>query len=79
MQGVAKAGRADQQEDVGLDEYDRDLEAIEHAHRGNRRDSATLREVLLNGSIVVLLGAFAIGWITGADGLKSIAPFIMSG
>lgn len=40
-------------------------------------DGATLREVALNGSIVVLVGSFAIGWITGADGLKSIAPFIV--
>jgi len=44
---------------------------------GGGMDSGTLREVLLNGSIVVLLGSFAIGWITGADGLKSIAPFIV--
>jgi hypothetical protein len=44
---------------------------------GGGMDSGTLREVLLNGSIVVLLGSFAIGWITGADGLKSIAPFII--
>lgn len=41
-------------------------------------DGTTLREVLLNGSIVVLLGSFAIGWITGAEGLKSIAPFIVA-
>jgi uncharacterized protein len=41
-------------------------------------DRATLHEVALNGSIVVLVGAFAIGWITGADGLASIAPFIVS-
>jgi hypothetical protein len=48
------------------------------ARKGNGgMDSGTLREVLLNGSIVVLLGSFAIGWITGADGLKSIAPFIV--
>jgi len=44
---------------------------------GGGMDSGTLREVLLNGSIVVLLGSFAIGWITGAEGLKSIAPFIV--
>lgn len=44
---------------------------------GNGMDRDTLREVALNGSIVVLLGSFAIGWITGADGLKAIAPFIV--
>lgn len=37
-----------------------------------------LREILLNGSIVLLVGAFAIGWITGEDGLAEIAPFIVS-
>lgn len=34
------------------------------------------REILLNGSIVLLLGAFAIGWITGERGMAEIAPFI---
>ena len=43
-----------------------------------KMDGTTLREVLLNGSIVVLLGSFVIGWITGAEGLKSIAPFIVA-
>lgn len=36
------------------------------------------REILLNGSIVILLGAFAIGWITGPDGLAEIEGFIVS-
>ena len=40
-------------------------------------DSKTVREVLLNGSIVMLMGSFVIGWITGPEGLKSIAPFIV--
>jgi len=31
------------------------------------------REILLNGSVVLLLGAFAIGWITGEDGLATIS------
>ncbi len=35
------------------------------------------REVALNGSIVVLVGSFFIGWITGAEGLKSIAAFVV--
>jgi uncharacterized protein len=50
---------------------------LAHADRGRQMDGATLREVMLNGSIVMLLGAFVIGWITGAPGLKSIAPFIV--
>ena len=37
-----------------------------------------MREILLNGSIVLLVGAFAIGWITGQDGLEQIAPFIVA-
>jgi uncharacterized protein len=45
--------------------------------KGGGLDRETLREVTLNGSIVVLLGAFAIGWITGPPGLKAIAPFII--
>ncbi|MFM1815071.1 MAG: hypothetical protein RLZ98_1766 [Pseudomonadota bacterium] len=45
---------------------------------GNRRmDGRLLREVMLNGSIVLLIGSFIIGWVTGAEGLKSIAPFIV--
>lgn len=40
-------------------------------------DRKTLREVLLNGSIVMLMGSFAIGWITGSEGLKAISPFVV--
>lgn len=43
------------------------------AHRGE-----LLREVALNGSIVLLLGAFAIGWITGAEGMARIESFIVA-
>ncbi len=43
------------------------------AHAGG----ATLREIMLNGSIVVLVGAFAIGWITGSDGMAAISSFIV--
>lgn len=37
-----------------------------------------MREILLNGSIVLLVGSFAIGMITGEKGLAEIAPFIVS-
>jgi hypothetical protein len=40
-------------------------------------DGETLREVLFNGSIVLLLGSFLIGWITGPPGLASISAFIV--
>jgi hypothetical protein len=44
---------------------------------GARDDKGDLmREILLNGSIVLLVGAFAIGWITGADGQREIDAFI---
>lgn len=36
------------------------------------------REILLNGSIVLLLGSFAIGWITGEEGLAEIESFIVA-
>ena len=37
-----------------------------------------LREIMLNGSIVLLVGAFLIGLITGEQGLAEIAPFIVT-
>ncbi|ABV94970.1 protein of unknown function DUF897 [Dinoroseobacter shibae DFL 12 = DSM 16493] len=45
---------------------------------GDRMDSELWREILLNGSIVLLVGAFAIGWITGEEGLASISSFIVA-
>jgi hypothetical protein len=43
-----------------------------------RIDGELWREVLLNGSIVLLLGAFAIGAVTGEKGMAEIASFIVS-
>ncbi len=43
-----------------------------------RVDSALWREILLNGSIVLLVGAFAIGVVTGADGLAEIEGLIVT-
>ncbi len=45
---------------------------------GRKFDPELMREILLNGSIVLLVGAFAIGAITGEKGLAEIAPFIVS-
>ncbi len=42
-----------------------------------RIDAGLWREILLNGSIVLLVGAFAIGWITGTDGLAEIEAFVV--
>jgi uncharacterized protein len=60
------------------------LTALWLAHRGRAPDPADesggslMREVLLNGSIVLLVGAFAIGWITGERGLAQIDSFIVA-
>ncbi len=35
-----------------------------------------LREVFLNGSVVLLIGAFVIGLATGTKGMETVAPFI---
>lgn len=43
-----------------------------------RMDAELWREILLNGSIVLLVGSFAIGLITGADGMARIESFIVS-
>ena len=43
-----------------------------------RMDNELLREIMLNGSIVLLVGSFFIGWITGADGMAKIEAFIVS-
>ena len=45
---------------------------------GGKMDKDLWREILLNGSIVLLLGAFAIGWITGERGMAEVAPFIVA-
>ncbi|MDG1377999.1 MAG: sodium-dependent bicarbonate transport family permease [Yoonia sp.] len=43
-----------------------------------KMDDGLIREIMLNGSIVLLVGAFVIGMITGEKGLAEIAPFIVS-
>ena len=45
---------------------------------GTRIEPALIREILLNGSIVLLVGAFLIGAITGEQGLSEISSFIVS-
>lgn len=45
---------------------------------GGRMEPGLMREILLNGSIVLLVGSFVIGMITGQKGLNEIAPFIVS-
>lgn len=43
-----------------------------------KMDPGLMREILLNGSIVLLVGAFIIGGVTGEKGLAQIAPFIVT-
>ena len=43
-----------------------------------RMEPGLMREILLNGSIVLLVGSFVIGIVTGDKGLAEIAPFIVS-
>ncbi len=50
-------------------------EAKSEGRTGN--GASMFQEILLNGSIVVLVGAFFIGWITGEEGLLTMAPFIV--
>ncbi|NNE87814.1 MAG: sodium-dependent bicarbonate transport family permease [Silicimonas sp.] len=40
--------------------------------------SGLYREIMLNGSIVLLVGSFLIGMVTGEKGLTQIAPFIIA-
>lgn len=48
------------------------------AKRGKARlDAGSVREILLNGSIVMLVGSFLIGLISGPPGLKAISAFIV--
>lgn len=43
-----------------------------------RMDGDLWREILLNGSIVLLVGSFVIGMVTGQDGMVRIESFIVS-
>jgi uncharacterized protein len=53
------------------------------ARRGGAKSTQTrgdlLQETLLNGPVVLLIGAFAIGLIAGKEGVKPVAPFFESG
>jgi len=51
---------------------------VSRGEGGARMDAGLWREILVNGSIVLLVGAFMIGLITGADGLAEIESFIVT-
>jgi hypothetical protein len=46
--------------------------------RSEKMDADLWREILLNGSIVLLVGSFLIGLITGAPGMARIEAFIVA-
>ena len=48
------------------------------AGTGARMDAKLWHEILLNGSIVLLLGSFVIGVLTGTPGMAKIESFIIS-
>ncbi len=51
---------------------------VSRGEGAGRMDSKLWREILLNGSIVLLVGAFLIGWITGPEGLAEIDSFVVA-
>jgi hypothetical protein len=51
---------------------------ISRGEQSGRMDAGLWREILLNGSIVLLVGAFVIGWVTGPEGLAEIDSFIVA-
>ena len=57
------------------------LSALWLAHRAGDQGETPKglwRDLLANGSIVLLVGAFAIGAVTGKEGLTMISPFIIA-
>ena len=51
---------------------------ISRGSDSRRMDGELMQEILLNGSIVLLVGSFFIGWITGEEGLAEISSFIVA-
>jgi hypothetical protein len=62
------------------------MSALVLAQRGMKKEGEIagsekgelFREVFLNASVVVLVGALAIGWISGEAGMDKIAPFFVT-
>lgn len=47
--------------------------------RGHKREEKKLsREIFTNGTILLLLGAFGIGWVTGQRGLDILSGFLVA-
>lgn len=52
---------------------------IAHRQGGKMLSGEMMREVLVNGSVVLLLGSFAVGMIIGEDGFEPISPLFRAG
>ncbi len=52
--------------------------ARSRGNAGKTGDNAFIREVLTNGSVVLLFGAFLIGWATGPSGMAAVEPFFVA-
>ena len=46
------------------------------SQRRAARGSQLVREIFFNGSVVLLVGALLIGWVSGPKGFETMAPFI---
>lgn len=44
--------------------------------QGSAERGTLVREVLVNGSVMLLVGGFVIGWITGDVGMDKVRPFV---
>ncbi|MEM8650714.1 MAG: sodium-dependent bicarbonate transport family permease, partial [Pseudomonadota bacterium] len=53
--------------------------ASRYAAENLNRNKDLLRETLLNGSVVLLLGSFVIGMIIGKDGFEPVSPVFETG
>jgi len=51
---------------------------VSRGSAGSRQEPGLMREILLNGSIVLLIGSFVIGGLTGAEGMARIDSFIVA-
>lgn len=51
---------------------------VRHRSPGGTAGSVPMRELLVNGSILLLVGAFVIGAVTRDKGMAMIAPFIVT-
>ena len=52
--------------------------ARSRSQTGAKGDNSYIREVLTNGSVVLLFGAFLIGWAAGPSGFEAVEPFFVA-